>query len=133
LTAYLLDTNHASAFMGNVPPVKDRVARLVGLGNRFYLCMPVVGELFFAVYASTYRERNRLNLERLLNRIAVLGFDLDAAEVCGQIRAELKDKGRPIPGTDAQIAAIARLHGLIVLSSDHHFAYVDGLQIENWL
>lgn len=95
--------------------------------------MTVVGELYFAVYASTRRRRNLMNLERLLERIAILDFDMAAAEEYGHIKAELKAKGRPIPGTDAQIAAAARLHGLTVLSADRHFRYVDNLRAENWL
>lgn len=74
-----------------------------------------------------------LNLRRLLERIAILDFDLTAAEECGRIKAELKAQGRPIPSTDAQIAAVARLHGLIVLSADRHFGSVDDLAVENWL
>ncbi|MBN1933107.1 MAG: hypothetical protein JW934_00505 [Anaerolineae bacterium] len=38
-----------------------------------------------------------------------------------------------LPGTDVQIAAVARLRDLVVLSSDRHFGYVDNLQVENWL
>lgn len=34
---------------------------------------------------------------------------------------------------DAQIAAPARLHGLTLLTADHHFQFVAGLPIENWL
>jgi tRNA(fMet)-specific endonuclease VapC len=58
---------------------------------------------------------------------------LAVAEEYGRIKAELKTKGRPIPGTDAQIAAAARLHELTVLSTDRHFQYVDNLQVESWL
>jgi tRNA(fMet)-specific endonuclease VapC len=133
MAAYLIDTNHASAFMSNVQPVTERISQLARDGEQFYLCMTVVGELYFAVYASTRRRRNLMNLERLLERIAVLDFDMAAAEEYGHIKAELKAKGRPIPGTDAQIAAAARLHGLTVLSADRHFQYVDNLRAENWL
>ncbi len=133
MAAYLIDTNHASAFMSNVQPVTERISQLAKDGERFYLCMTVVGELYFAVYASTRRHRNMMNLERLLERIAILDFDVAAAEEYGHIKAELKARGRPIPGTDAQISAVARLHGLIVLSADHHFQYVDNLRVENWL
>jgi predicted nucleic acid-binding protein len=38
-----------------------------------------------------------------------------------------------IPGTDAQIAAVARLHGLTVLTADRHFHFVDGVTTANWL
>jgi tRNA(fMet)-specific endonuclease VapC len=133
MAAYLIDTNHASAFMSNMQPVTERIARLAKDGERFYLCMTVVGELYFAVYASSRRRHNMIHLERLLEQIAILDFDIAAAEEYGHIKAELKAKGRPIPGTDAQIAAVARLHGLVVLSSDRHLRYVDKLRVESWL
>lgn len=69
----------------------------------------------------------------MLDHVPLLNFDLAAAEEYGRIRAELKAKGRPIPGTDAQIAAVARLHDLTVLSADRHFQYVDNLLVESWL
>ncbi|MFQ6100358.1 MAG: hypothetical protein ACE5OS_03885 [Anaerolineae bacterium] len=48
-------------------------------------------------------------------------------------RAEQKAKGRPIPGVDAQIAVVARRHGLTVLTADRHFSFVSGLAMANWL
>jgi len=60
-------------------------------------------------------------------------FDAAAFEEFGRIRAEQKAKGRPIPPTDAQIAAVARLRGLTVLTADQHFREVSSLAVENWL
>ena len=133
MPTYLIDTNHASAFMSNAQPLTRRIVQLAKNGERFYLCMPVVAELYFAVYASKRRNQNLENLKRMLENIAILDFDIAVAEGYGFIKAELKATGRPIPGTDAQIAAIARLNGLVVLSADRHFSYVDSLQVENWL
>ena len=133
MATYLIDTNHASAFMSSAQPVLEHITRLAKRGERFHLCITVVGELYFAVYASKRRRHNLANLERLLERIAVLDFDMAAANEYGYVQAELKAKGRPIPGTDAQIAAIARLHNLTVLSADRHFQHVDNLRVENWL
>ena len=133
MTSYLIDTNHASAFMSNTQPLTQRVIQLAKDGERFYLCIPVVAELYFAVYASKHRDQNLANLKRMLENIAILDFDIAAAGEYGLIKSELKAKGRPIPGTDAQIAAIARLHNLVVLSADCHFRYVENLQVENWL
>jgi tRNA(fMet)-specific endonuclease VapC len=93
----------------------------------------VLSELYFAAYASQRQRQNLQNINLLLEHIPVLDFDLAAAEEYGHIKAELKTKGRPIPGTDAQIAAVARLYDLIVLSTDRHFQYVDNLQVESWL
>ncbi len=60
-------------------------------------------------------------------------FDLIAAEAFGRIQAEQKAKGQLVPPLDAQIAAVARTHDLIVLTSDRHFQLTSGLTLENWL
>ncbi len=133
MSAYLLDTNHASAFMAEVQPLTERITRLAKSGVRFYLCMTVVGELYFAVYASVLKRQNMRNVRQLIEKIAILDFDQNAAEEYGRISAELKTKGRPIPGTDVQIAAVARLHNLTMLTTDRHFQYVDNLHVENWM
>jgi len=133
VTAYLMDTNHASAFMAGIEPVTSRISQSANLGQQFYLSITIVSELYFAVYASKRRQENLNNLHRLLSNIVILDFDLAAAEEYGRIKAELKAQGRPIPGTDAQIAAVARLHNLVVLSADRHLTFVDNLQVENWL
>ena len=53
--------------------------------------------------------------------------------VFGRIQAEQKGKGKTIPASDAQIAAVARLHKLTILSNDRHFTFVSKLPIESWL
>ncbi|MCK5119233.1 MAG: type II toxin-antitoxin system VapC family toxin, partial [Candidatus Latescibacteria bacterium] len=68
-----------------------------------------------------------------LRDVFLWDYDRPASEEFGRIRAEQKTKGRPIPPTDAQIAAVARLHDLMVLSDDRHFTYVNDLKVENWL
>ena len=133
LPAYLRDTNHACAFMSEQQPLTDRIRQLATEGARFYLCMTVVGELYFAVYASQRKAHNMLHLKNLLARIGVLDFDDSVAEHYGQLQAEQKAKGRPIPSSDAQIAATARIYDLVLLSADHHMCQVDNLLVENWL
>jgi predicted nucleic acid-binding protein len=55
------------------------------------------------------------------------------AEEYGQLQAEQKVKGRPIPSADAQIAATARVFGLVLLSVDRHMHQVENLLVESWL
>lgn len=50
----------------------------------------------------------------------------------GQIQAEQKVAGRPIPALDAQIAAVARTRGFILLTSDRHFGFVADLPVQDW-
>lgn len=101
LPAYLLDTNHACAFMSEQQPLS--------------------------------RANNMLHLKNLLARIAVLDFNDSVAEQYGQLQAEQKAKGRPIPSSDAQIAATARIYDLVLLSADHHMRQIDSLLVENWM
>jgi len=131
--AYLLDTNHAAQIMAGPDALRELLANRGQPDDRFFISITVLSELYFAAYASQHQVRNLQSLNRLLDHIPLLDFDLLAAEEYGRIKTELKAKGRPIPGTDVQIAAVARLHDLIVLSADRHFQYVDNLQVESWL
>jgi len=133
MTAYLLDTNHAAKVMGGPDALRELLLRRGQPEDRFFISITVLSELYFAAYASRRQAQNLQSINRLLDHVPLLNFDLAAAEEYGRIRAELKAKGRPIPGTDAQIAAVARLHDLTVLSADRHFQYVDNLLVESWL
>jgi tRNA(fMet)-specific endonuclease VapC len=133
MTSYLLDTNHAVKVMAGEEPVSSQLAGQSQEGDWFYISMTVLAELFFAAYASSRREHNLSRINYLLERVILLDFDSRAAEEYGRVRTELKTKGRPIPGTDAQIAAVARLHGLTVLTADRHFHFVDGVTTASWL
>jgi tRNA(fMet)-specific endonuclease VapC len=95
--------------------------------------MTVLAELYYAVYASGNRQRNLRWLYQALELLILWPFDIAAAEEFGKIQAEQKAKGRPIRPLDAQIAAVARVQGLTVLTADRHFQFVDGLVVENWL
>ena len=130
---YLMDTNHASRLMDGAEPILSRVRRSIVDGNAFFLAITVLGELYYAAYASQRVSNNLMRLQALRVLAPTLPFDEGAAEEYGRIQAELKVKGRPIPATDAQIAAVARIRGLAVLTADHHFDYVDGLTTANWL
>ena len=52
----------------------------------------------------------------------------------GEERARLEALGRPAPFVDGQIAAIAKVHGLVLATTnDKDFARFRGLTVENWL
>lgn len=133
MTSYLIDTNHASVIMGGVTKITLILEERRSHTDTFAISTTILSELYYAAYAGSRRALNLRNIQILLDHIPLLPFDMAAAEEYGRIRAELKTKGRPIPGTDAQIAAVARLHNLTILTADRHFGYVDGLAVENWL
>jgi predicted nucleic acid-binding protein len=61
----------------------------------------------------------------------ILDFDLRSARHYGQILATRRDLGRPIREFDAQIAAIASVHGAILATRDVNDFAACGLTIIN--
>ena len=130
---YLLDTNHASKILEGNKSLSLKVNALKNSGSRFGISMSILGELFFAVYASKRKEKNLQQLKLLLQDVVLWDYDVTAAEEFGKIQAEQKVKGKPIPSIDAQIAAVARIHNITILTTDQHFNLVDSLNTDNWL
>lgn len=130
---FLLDTNHAIAHLNGHPGVAAQIASHQATGDVFAVTTTVLGELYYGAYASQRSADNLAALAALLVHVAVYDFDAAAADEFGKIRAEQRAKGKPIPTADAQIAAVARLHGFTVLTDDAHFQSVNGLTTDNWL
>ncbi len=130
---YILDTNHASKLLEGNESIVSKTVALKNSGARFSISASILGELFFAVYASKRKEESLLQLKEFLEDIILQPYDATAAEEFGKIQAEQKTRGKPIPSIDAQIAAVARIHNLTVLTADQHFSLINGLCVENWL
>lgn len=138
MTDYLVDTNHASKILEGEKKLKSRLQKAKGTEDTFSISMTVLGELFlgelyYAVYASQRKQKDLARLKAFLDSVILWEYDRPAAEEFGRIQAEQKVKGKPIPSSDAQIAAVARLHNLKILSNDRHFTFVSNLPIESWL
>ncbi len=133
MTDYLLDTNHVTQLLADNQNLEKRVRFAAREGARFGISMTVLGELYFAVFASRRRDENLDKLRDFIGDIILWPFDEEAAEEFGRIQADQKRKGRNIPPTDSQIAAVCRLRGLTLLSDDIHFDLVSNLRVENWL
>jgi len=75
------------------------------------------------------------NLQKvLLPAVNIVGFDSRAAYICGRLRAQLEQQGRPVAFADLQIGAIAMANDLILISGNiKHFRQIPGLAVENWL
>ena len=79
----------------------------------------------------------RVSGERYLNEIAttmpMLNYDRAAAEWHARERARLTARGLTPPILDGQIAAIAAVNGLTVVTfNTAHFNRFEGLRVENW-
>jgi tRNA(fMet)-specific endonuclease VapC len=75
------------------------------------------------------------NLEELLlPQARIVEFDLNAAFICGALRADLERSGEPLPLADLQVASIAMANELVLVTGNiGHFQRVSRLSVENWL
>jgi len=130
---FLLDTNHAIAHLNGDPRFATHLTSHGESGDSFATSTTVLGELYFGAYASQRTMDNLEVLTTFASQLEIYQFDALAADEFGKIKAEQRAKGKPIPTADGQIAAVARLHGLTVLTNDAHFQSINGASIENWL
>ena len=122
----LVDTNVIIALFAGDP---SAVERLEGQAAVF-LCVPVIGELRYGALASARVEQNLARLDEFSKAVEVLPCDSETAACYSAVKFDLRKKGRPIPENDVWIAAIARQHGLTLISRDTHFQEIEGLEVE---
>lgn len=128
---YLLDTNICIYLINERPKgVRERFRRLsasdVGVSS------VTVAELASGV-AKSGSTRNRAALQTFLVSLEIAPFDLSAALVYGDLRADLERRGQPIGPLDLQIAAHAMsLDTILVTNNEREFRKVTGLSVENW-
>jgi tRNA(fMet)-specific endonuclease VapC len=125
---FLLDANIVVALFKDDPVIRERLSRR----PRVLASAVVLGELYYGAQKSTRLDKHLRQINRFLTRAAVLESDAGTAYEYGQIRNELRIKGRPIPENDIWIAATAKQHDLTIVSRDDHFAEVDKLRWEQW-
>lgn len=123
----LLDTNAVSALFNQDAVLKKQLGDM-----RLLVPSIVVGELYFGAYKSGRVQHNIAQLEKFLDQNEVLICASETGKYYGQIKQQLKAKGRPIPENDIWIAAIAVQHDLALVTRDAHFNIIDTLTIESW-
>lgn len=134
---YLLDTSTLSAAIGPKPS-RSVLVRLTQHGHYCAIASVVWGELLFGCERLEHGRR-REELESYLRDVVarsfpILAYDVDAATWHGKERARLERRGRPCPFVDGQIAAVAVVNGLTLITSNiKDFASFRGLEVEDWV
>ncbi len=133
---YLLDTNALSEPIKPRPDphFQERLAE-----NRDEVCTaaPVWHELLYGCRRLPASKRRR-NLERYLEQIlapslTVLPYDQAAASWHAGERARLVGIGKTPAFVDGQIAAVARVHDLVLVTANvRHFEVFVNLVVEDW-
>lgn len=134
---YLLDTTVVSSPVSKAPS-RRIVGHLDEHGHECAIAAPVWHELTYGCRRLP-RGKRRSAIETYLRDVVqaafpILPYDEAAAAWHGYERARLEQLGRPAPYTDGQIAAIARVNGLVLVTVNvKHFARFKDLQVVNWL
>jgi tRNA(fMet)-specific endonuclease VapC len=124
----LLDTNAIIALQRE----NESIRKLLRVASDVFIPVIAIGELYFGAYKSQRVEDNRKAVSAFTENRIILRTDENTADMYGQIKQQLRDKGRPIPENDIWIAACAIQYDLVLLTQDKHFEAVDNLITIGW-
>jgi tRNA(fMet)-specific endonuclease VapC len=124
----LLDTNIVIALFANEAAIIEQIRGV----NEVFIPSVVIGELYYGAWRSGHVEANIQRVDGFAAESVVLGCDAETAKLYGQVKDELRKRGRPIPENDIWIAALALQHDLTLISRDAHFGQVPTLRAEAW-
>jgi tRNA(fMet)-specific endonuclease VapC len=133
---FLLDTNVLSEPLRPSPHPR-LVSHLHDHREEIATAAPVWHELLFGCQRLPL-SRKREAIESYLfgtlrASMPILPYDQEAAEWHAAARAKLVAMGKPPPFVDGQIAAIAMVQNLVLVTSNRsHFASFGGLEIQDW-
>jgi tRNA(fMet)-specific endonuclease VapC len=124
----LLDTNIVIALFAGDAAVRNHLAQNL----QVFLSSTVLGELYYGALKSRRISENVARIDELASSINVLPCDAVTARHYGEIKETLRSHGQPIPENDIWVAAVARQHGLALVTRDEHFKFIQALSLEQW-
>ena len=133
---YLLDTSVVSSPISRTPN-PDIVRGIEIHETECVIAAPVWHELTFGCQRLP-RSKRRNALEAYLYEVVqasfpILPYDESAAAWHGLERARLQSLGRTVPYADGQIAAIAQVNALTLVTINiKDFIHFKGLKVEDW-
>ena len=129
--AFLPDTNVWISLLKNPGGKLDARVQAQPVAEILF-CSVVKAELWHGAEKYGHRGRRLRALEMLFAPFVSLPFDDAAARHYADIRHQLEAQGHVIGPNDLKIAAIARNHGLTLVSANQEFARVPGLKVDDW-
>jgi tRNA(fMet)-specific endonuclease VapC len=129
---YLLDTNvWIEVLKGMNIRLIDKYADTPA--SELVSCSPVRAELMHGAEKYRDAEARVRDINKVLRGIVSLPFDDRCADRYGELRNDLEARKCVIGPMDLQIAAIALVHDLTLISGNvEEFRRVHGLRVENW-
>lgn len=117
----LIDTSVLIDVSTGIEPASTELRRMLAGGTEGCVCAVIVAEFFAGVRSD---DLNRW--ERYFNRLRFLPATREAGLIAGRFRYDLKRRGRTVATADALIAAVAQVHGAVLLTENpKHFSMDD--------
>ena len=124
-----LDTNAISnLFRGD-----ENVLRLITISDVIFIPIFVIAELHAGFLSGSKSVQNKNILQELENYIKISRIypGDKTVEIYSEIFFKLRKSGRPIPSNDIWIAALAIEYRSSLITFDHHFSFIDNLDLVN--
>ncbi len=127
MSRYCLDTVAYSDFKRGNP----RVPALLDSAEAILVPAAALGEIFAGFERGRDKRKNLAELDEFLAHpvVEVIECGRAIAEIFGEIAADLRRRGRPIPTNDIWIAAACRCAKATLLTRDRHFRAIPSLDV----
>ena len=122
MSRFCVDTSAYSQFRRGEPQVVAHIDQAEWIG----VPSVVLGELWAGFLAGARTDHNEAELAEFLAHpvVKVVALDASVARIYGELFADLRARGRPLPTNDLWVAAAAIRSGAAVLTFDAHFAAI---------
>ncbi len=126
MSRFCVDTSAYSQFKRGHAPVVDLIDAAEWIG----IPTIVLGELWMGFGLGDRLKRNAVELQTFLGNAVVetVPVDGEVARIFGEIAAELRKRGTPLPTNDIWIAASAVRTATPLLTYDAHFRRIERLE-----
>jgi predicted nucleic acid-binding protein len=122
-----LDTNRLTDFFRG----DEELAAMLAQADEVLVPLIVLGELRGGFAAGDRPSKNEAGLQKFMEQrqVRILAPDETTASYYGNIFAQLKRLGRPIPQNDMWIAALVEQHKVTLITRDQHFGNLPQLHL----
>ena len=130
---YVLDTDHCIELLRGNPKVLSRLKSL-SRHAEIHTTIITAAELFYGAHRLPKPQQRLREISALQRDMEILALDLEAAEVYGQFKANLAQRGEILADNDLLIASITLKRGFILVTHNtHHYARIPNLRLEDWV
>ncbi|MDJ1174715.1 type II toxin-antitoxin system VapC family toxin [Roseofilum capinflatum] len=106
------------------PRVKQNFAQ----AGACFISSITIGELCYGARKSKRCEANLERIEGLIANSTILECNTQTARQYGEVKNQLRLKGRPLPENDMWITSLALQYNLTLVTRDAHFQEVENIQ-----